>query len=464
MAGQLFSKATINFAVNTQNALQQITGFQRNFSTSIGQMKSALLGFVGYQGIKGAYNTLTQLVDTADKWNIPVEKVSQFANLFTEFGGATDEAVASLEKFQQMANQLKFHSSGPLKELSAVLRTNLNNKDYMGLIQALRSQWGKLNSDAQAEVQNMLGLDSAAMRRMLSSSNAEFAKAIENAKRFNVVTENDAKSIREMRKALAEVKQTLTMTAIPVLEAFKPILNVIRDIAMAFNDLDKGTQKSIVYGFLGYEVLKHLGLLKTGLTGISGALAGLGNLAALGAIVAFGPGLWDTAQKLYEVAKGTKTLADAMDELASRKDAFGGLMQEFQKLGETVGGVFTKFGVVLSQAKLSIGLGSATDASKVLADAKKGLAAGAITPEEYSDIESRMTAKMTVNIPRIPKDHGFIPYANPYQASMTYKGKSGDIIQNINIYGVKDAEEMMDQYRTIAEQSITPLMGAQGGM
>lgn len=464
MAGQLFSKATINFAVNTQNALQQITGFQRNFSTSIGQMKSALLGFVGYQGVKGAYNSLTTLIDTADKWSLPVEKVSQFANLFTEFGGSTDEAVASLEKFQQMANQLKFHSSGPLKELSAVLRTNLNNKDYMGLIQALRSQWGKLNADAQAEVQNMLGLDSAAMRRMLSSSNAEFAKAIENAKRFNVVTEDDAKSIREMRKALAEVKQTLTMTAIPILEAFKPILNVIRDVAMAFNDLDKSTQKSIIYGFLGYEVIKHLGLLKTGLTGVSGALAGLGNLAAIAAIVAFGPGLWDTAQKLYEVAKGTKTLSEAMDELASRKDVFGGLIREFQKLGDGLGQVLTKFGVVWSQAKLSLGFGGATDAAKVLADAKKGLAAGAITPAEYSDIESRMNAKMTANIPRIPKDQGFIPYANPGQAGITYKGPKGDVIQNINIYGVKDAEDMMDRFRSVAEQSITPLMGPQGSM
>ena len=462
MAGQLFSRATINFAVNTQNALQQITGFQRNFSTSIGQMKTALMGFVGYQGIKGAYNSLTQMVDTAEKLNLPVEKVSEWANLFSVFGGSTEEATQSLEKFDKLSRDLRFHSSGPLRELSAILRTNLNNKDFDGLINSFRSQWGKLDSAAQREVMDMLGVDSAALRRIIGASGADLAKAKEEASRMHKVTKDEADSILQMEKNLAQLKQTLTMTAIPILNAFQPILQVIRDIAMAFNDLDESTQKSIVYGFLGYEVVKHLGLLKTGLTGVSGALAGLGNLAILGTLVAFGPGLWDAAQKLYEVAKGTKTLTEAMDELAKRDDIFGGVIRQFQELGNVAGNVFTKFGVLWSELKLSAGFGNASDAAKVLADAKKGLDAGAISQEEYSRIEAKMKAKMTGNIPRLPKNQGFIPYANPYQAGMTYKGVTGDVIQNINIYGVTGAEDMIDQFRTVAEQSITPLMGGQG--
>ena len=188
MAGTLFSKAMIEFGLNTQNALQQLTSFQQRFANGIGQMKSLLVGFVGFQGLRGAYNTLTDLVDVANKWDLPVEKVSQFTNLFTQFGGSAEEAVASLDKFQEMANQLRFHSSGPLKELSAILRTNLSNKDYMGVIQAIRSQWGQLNASARAEVQRMLGVSSDAMRRMLASSDQEFAAALKNSEKFGKLT------------------------------------------------------------------------------------------------------------------------------------------------------------------------------------------------------------------------------------------------------------------------------------
>ena len=477
MAGSLFSNAIINFTVNTQNALSQITGFQQKFQNSVGQMKTLIAGFVGYQGLRGAYDTLTHIVDTADKWNIPVEKVSKFSNLFTEFGGSTDEAVNALEKFQEMANQLRFHSSGPLRELSAVLRTNLGNKDYMGVIQALRGQWGHLTSEAQAEVQNMLGLDSAAMRRMLSASNEEFAKALKNSEKFNVVTEEQAKKIREMRKALAEVKQTLMQTAIPVLEALKPLLDVVRDLAMAFNSLDKNVQKAIVYGLLGATVIRRLGIISAlfGRAGLAGnvtqagtAFLGLkastlGWLAVIGASATI---LWNFGKELRNVVNGTESLEQAMQKLEQGGGLTGAWAKGVNKGADWLAehNIINK-GNLAEQRILRAGWTSEKLSNEDLTAYSMGIDAkyrrGDISEDEYAKARQRIEdARAAKRYDASLKNPSFRKY---YQSEVPHEVyKDATVNQVINIYGVKDAEDMMRQFKSIAEQSMTPIMGSQG--
>ncbi len=330
MAGTLFSKAMIEFGINTQNALQQLNGFQQKFANGIGQMKSLLLGFVGFQGLRGAYNTLTDLVDVANKWNLPVEKVSQFTNLFTQFGGSAEEAVASLDKFQEMANQLRFHSSGPLKELSAILRTNLSNKDYMGVIQSIRSQWAQLNTAARAEVQRILGVSGDAMRRMLASSDQEFAAALKNSEKFGKLTAQNAEKLFEMRKSLAETKQAMTMAMAPVLEALLPIVNALRDMAMWFNGLSDSSKQFVAWAVIivptalkvagsimkivgAFKLLKGLGAVGTAtkVAGTAAAGAGVGGaVAAGGAIAGTVAGLGYLVYKGYELENEQKNRTD----------------------------------------------------------------------------------------------------------------------------------------------------------
>lgn len=426
MAGQLFSKATINFAVNTQNALQQITGFQQKFSNSISQMKTGLMGFLGYQGIKGAYHGLTNLVDTAEKLNMPVEKMSQWANLFSVFGGSTEEATASLEKFDKLSRDLKFHSSGPLRELSAVLRTNLNNKDFDGLISAFRSQWGHLNDDAKREVLDMLGADAPALRRIIGASSAEFEKAKHEADRMHKITKDEADSILQMEKNLATLKKTLTDTAIPILQAFQPILNVIRDIAMAFNDLDETTQKSIIYGFLGATVLSKLGLLKVAFEGIQIAAAAAGTTvsAMVAGIVAIAAALGEIYY-LYLAWKEEKKWKEWRKNLTPEKEAYVN-----QQLADVLG------------------------KDQLFEDQQAG-PMSKISPENTTSLTDWVGKQSKIDSNQPPMNMS--PINNEWN-----RGHNGDVIQNINIYGVKDAEDMMDRFRTVAEQSITPLMGPQG--
>lgn len=106
-------------------------------------------GVLGIKSITQVYDETLKLVNLSERWNLPVEKVSQFANAFAQFGGDADSAIGMIEKLQQAANSLRFESSGPLKDLSAIMGTNLFNKDYLGAIKALRSEFRTLNENAQ---------------------------------------------------------------------------------------------------------------------------------------------------------------------------------------------------------------------------------------------------------------------------------------------------------------------------
>lgn len=334
MAGTLFSKAVISFDLNAAGALQQLNTFQQKFASGVGQMKSMIASFIGFQGLRGAYQGLVDIVDVANKWNIPVEKVSQFANLFTQFGGSASEATASLEKFQQMANQLQFHSSGPLRELSAVLRTNLANKDYMGVIKALRGQWGQLNDNARAEVQNMLGLDSDAMRRMLAASDQEFAEAVQKSEKLGKITAENAKTLQDMRVAVAETKQALMMAVMPVLEAIKPLLDVVRDLAIAFGNLDPRVRKIIGIIAIGLPMLKSIvGLLGTGL---KGAILGVKSAGAL----LMGGLILDTFPAFYQAIKdaisGTKDLDQILSDMAKKSYVINVVLKIANGIGEGI--------------------------------------------------------------------------------------------------------------------------------
>lgn len=412
MAGTLFSKAMIEFGLNTQNALQQLTSFQQRFANGIGQMKSLLVGFVGFQGLRGAYNTLTDLVDVANKWNLPVEKVSQFTNLFTQFGGSAEEAVASLDKFQEMANQLRFHSSGPLKELSAILRTNLSNKDYMGVIQAIRSQWGQLNASARAEVQRILGVSSDAMRRMLASSDQEFAAALKNSEKFGKLTAQNAEKLFEMRKSLAETKQAMTMAMAPVLEALLPIVNALRDMAMWFNGLSDSSKQFVAWAVIIVPTaLKVAGSIMK----IVGAFKLLKGLGAVG-----------TATKAAGAAAA----------------------------GAGIGGAVATGGAI---AGTVAGLGYLIHKNLELEERQRNRTDG-----EKAYLNNLVSQITGIN----PKVH---PNANMSIASPEHSGGMNDwvgkssptnnVTQTINIYGIKGAEDIAPALRSVVMQNMSPTQG-----
>ena len=172
----MFSDAIINIWLNVGDAKKQLDGLQGAFAKTadkiqnnfIAKLGGLALGGVGIKGLTNVYDEALKIQNLAESWNLPVEKVSAFTNAFSLLGGSTDDALGAIDKLQNLSNQLKFDSSGALRELSAVIGTNLFNKDYQGAIDALRQNFGALNTDAQKKVVDMLGIDNLPFMRMLN--------------------------------------------------------------------------------------------------------------------------------------------------------------------------------------------------------------------------------------------------------------------------------------------------------
>ena len=301
----MFSDAVINFFVNTKDAEGSLGALEKKFNQTVNSIQNGLIGklggitagVLGIKSITNVYDETLKLVNLSERWNIPVEKVSQFSNAFAQFGGTADEAVGTIERFQQMANSLKFDSSGPMKELSAIMGTNLFNKDYMGAITALRSQYSKLNKDAQVKVTDMLGGD-ITLQRMLKASDEEFATILEKSKKFGTISEKTANSIRKLDRSLATIKQAFFAISGATLERLVPVFDKLsgfmENAALASDDVKAG-----ILGILGAATLlgPALSILKFALSGLfSWGTLGFGALAA-GAYLLYQN--WDKVSKAF---------------------------------------------------------------------------------------------------------------------------------------------------------------------
>ena len=111
-----FSDMVINLFLNSKDAEQGLVSFQKQVESSVGSIRNVIFGVLGARGILGMYNQMQRLATLSERFNLPIEKVSAFANTFAVFGGNVDGAADTIEKFQQMANSLRFHSSGPLRD------------------------------------------------------------------------------------------------------------------------------------------------------------------------------------------------------------------------------------------------------------------------------------------------------------------------------------------------------------
>lgn len=344
----LFSDAVINFFVNTKDAESSLSGLDKKFNQTVNSIQNGLIGklggitagVLGIKSITNVYDETLKLVNLSERWNLPVEKVSQFANAFSLFGGDAEGAVSMIEKFQQMANSLSLRSSGPLKELSAIMGANLYNKDYMGVVKSLRTQYQKLSNssqgrNAQVEVVNMLGGDNT-LQRMLKASDAEFAAIMEKAQKFGVVSEESAKSIRKMDISLKTIKQAFFAISGASIERLVPVFDklsgFLETIALSSDEVKVG-----ILGVLGavtllgpaLSVLKFLmgGLFNPFNLGIGAAIAGAYLLYQNWDKVTEGFNQFLTdSSRLVElcqgVAKGFSLIGDAFQWLADTSDSW----------------------------------------------------------------------------------------------------------------------------------------------
>ena len=261
---------------------------------------------------------------------MPVEKVSAFTNAFSLLGGSTDDALNTVNSLQQAANQLSFHSSGPFRELSAVIRQNLFKKDYQGAIEAIRREYSRLSKEpgrnGQKELLNMLGIDNLPFMRMLKLTDAEYAEINKKAQEFGVLTEKASEALRGMEISLATISQAFQAIAYPVLEKLAPVLDKISAGMERVAFLSPEVKTGIV-GILGAVTLLSPALRTAGfLFGSVFSFSTVGITAA--AVAAYL--LWQNWDKVSQAFK------DYLSESPRLKDALEVVGEGFRAIGNDI--------------------------------------------------------------------------------------------------------------------------------
>lgn len=330
----MFSDAIINIWLNVGDAKKQLDGLQGAFAKTadkiqnnfIAKLGGLALGGVGIKGLTNVYDEALKIQNLAESWNLPVEKVSAFTNAFSLLGGSTDDALGAIDKLQNLSNQLKFDSSGALRELSAVIGTNLFNKDYQGAIDALRQNFGALNTDAQKKVVDMLGIDNLPFMRMLKLTDAEYAETNKKAQEFGVLTEKATQSLRSMEISLSTIRQALKAVSYPVLEKLAPVLDKISAGMERVAFLSPEVKTGIV-GILGAVTLLSPALKTAGfLFGSVFSFSTVGITAAAGAAYL----LWQNWDKVSQAFK------DYLAESPRLKDALDAISTAFRGIGNAI--------------------------------------------------------------------------------------------------------------------------------
>lgn len=326
----MFSDAIINIWLNVGDAKKQLDGLQGAFAKTadkiqnnfIAKLGGLALGGVGIKGLTNVYDEALKIQNLAESWNLPVEKVSAFTNAFSLLGGSTDDALGAIDKLQNLSNQLKFDSSGALRELSAVIGTNLFNKDYQGAIDALRQNFGALNTDAQKKVVDMLGIDNLPFMRMLKLTDAEYAEINKKAQEFGVLTEKASEALRGMEISLATISQAFQAIAYPVLEKLAPVLDKISAGMERVAFLSPEVKTGIV-GILGAVTLLSPALRTAGfLFGSVFSFSTVGITAAAGAAYL----LWQNWDKVSQAFKDYLSESPRLQQfIAGTKELFSDL-------------------------------------------------------------------------------------------------------------------------------------------
>lgn len=334
----MFSDAIINIWLNIGDAKKQLDGLQGAFAKTadkiqnnfIAKLGGLALGGVGIKGLTNVYNEALKIQNLAESWNLPVEKVSAFTNAFSLLGGSTDDALNTVNSLQQAANQLSFHSSGPFRELSAVIRQNLFKKDYQGAIEAIRREYSRLSKEpgrnGQKELLNMLGIDNLPFMRMLKLTDAEYAEINKKAQEFGVLTEKASEALRGMEISLATISQAFQAIAYPVLEKLAPVLDKISAGMERVAFLSPEVKTGIV-GILGAVTLLSPALKTAGfLFGSVFSFSTVGITAAAGAAYL----LWQNWDKVSQAFK------DYLSESPRLKDALEVVGEGFRAIGNDI--------------------------------------------------------------------------------------------------------------------------------
>ena len=334
-------QAVIDFLVNTQNALKQIDKFKSKINRAADSIKGSLTGklgaigtaFLGLSSIKQVYDRTLQLSNIAQTFDLPIEKVSLFANQLSMFGGSSEEAAEAITNLEQAIVDLRTTGGGALRDVAAQVGISLYNSrgeimSSMEIIDQLRVRFRGLNKDAQVKVAQQLGLGSPAALRLLRASDEEYKKLTEDAKKFGLINKETQDRVIKMQRTFAMLSQSFTALGASLIDTFSPLFDALTS---AMNWL--ANQSSVVKGIV-VGLVATLGL-------ISPIISVVGGLATAFKLVGAAIKAVNIAIAMNPLGLLFVTLASAAVLLIEHWDT---VQEYFKKFGSAVIDIFSKLG------------------------------------------------------------------------------------------------------------------------
>lgn len=283
------NNAIINFLFNSQGALKELENFKTKFSQTTNAIKNSFVGNLGAVGtaigavssIKKVYDETKKLADFSLLYNTPVEQVSKFANVLSQFGGSTSSTINQLTAVEEAISNLRLHGGGALKELATTAGISMMNidgsiKSAEQIITDLRDSWGDLNDYAKREVLQKLNIFDPSIYRYLSASNEELQEASVQASKFGVITQKSVDAVNKMDKSLAIIKQSFLTIGISLLGSSLPIIEKISQ-GMEWLASQSEETRTTILGIVG-----AIGFLSPATRIISGVVNVLSGLLGMG--------------------------------------------------------------------------------------------------------------------------------------------------------------------------------------
>lgn len=286
---ELRANITLNF--NSENALKQAEKTKDKFSDVSNSIKSSftktglsvagslLTGF----SMKKAYEETLKLSNLSEKFNLPIEEVSKFNNLMSQFGGNTNSTENALSNIQNAIIDLAMDGSGALKELGGRMalnpfKENGELKNSLEIIKEIKRVFNDLDPKGQIKLLDSLQMNTPEYLRLFRSSEEEFNKTVESASKMMVITEKQAENTIKLQRTLASIKQSFIGIGASSLEMINPLIDGVDWVLQKFNGLDDNIKKAIVSAITLSGVIKAIQFSSNFMSG----LAGLGATATAG--------------------------------------------------------------------------------------------------------------------------------------------------------------------------------------
>jgi hypothetical protein len=324
-----------------------------NMAKSIAAPLLALASFGSLMSIATARAAdIRQLDQFASKLNSNVSDVDAFKRSITAMGGEASSAIDSLVKLGEKVNEaFSDKDSGARKDFKEWGLAFADTKgEALGASDAMLELAGNLENVSRAEALariKKLGIEDAATIDLLLKGRRALEERIEAEKKMGVVTEDQARKVREYYAELGEVQNLLGSIGNQILGVFLPI----------------ASQAISIFGDAVKWMMENQRLVEGFFVGLATILTVKFTPAMVQAGIATAAALWPYLAIIATVAAVGAAFALAYEDVRAFMDGqpslIGALAEKYEWFGKMIEDLSSVFG----------GLGEAIDATIAAADA-----------------------------------------------------------------------------------------------